>query len=294
MIVRPKFYDSFKCIASECPDTCCAGWEIEVDTYTHEYYDSMLPSDRDFVHKKLLQGENGEPLLCREGKRCAFLRSDNLCELIIRFGEDALCDICREHPRFYSQTENITEVGVGLCCPEAVRLWLSSLIEFTEEDDGYFPEESEREMYNRQMEIIRKFIETEQRLSDTLADFLGDDGDDVRLYEKLCELYSQIELLDADFPKRFSSNIPHVSDKKFKKLAAYFIYRYWFELGEELCLRFAAASAIMIASIGGDVSVAAKDYSKEVEYDTDNLEKIYAFLEECRGIGALCKTVFGG
>ena len=28
---KPSFFDQFKCIGSACTDTCCAGWEIEVD-----------------------------------------------------------------------------------------------------------------------------------------------------------------------------------------------------------------------------------------------------------------------
>lgn len=292
MIVKPRFYDSFKCIASDCPDTCCAGWEIEVDADSHEYYSSLSGNDRDFVYSKLLRGENGEALLCREGKRCAFLREDNLCELILRFGEGALCDICREHPRFYSGTENITEVGVGLCCFEAARLWLESPVGFVCEDDGYAVGKSEKELYMRQMDIIQRIAVSDEPLGKTLAEMIGDDdGDDVT-YEKLCELYSQIELLDTDFPKRFSPDIPHVTDEYFKKLAAYFVYRHFFELGEKLCLRFAAASVIMIAAMGGDVAASAKDYSKEVEYDTDNLEKICDFLENSTGLALLCREIF--
>ena len=27
----PHYYRKFQCIASECEDTCCAGWEIMID-----------------------------------------------------------------------------------------------------------------------------------------------------------------------------------------------------------------------------------------------------------------------
>lgn len=33
-LLKPDFYDGFACIASRCRDTCCAGWEIEVDEET--------------------------------------------------------------------------------------------------------------------------------------------------------------------------------------------------------------------------------------------------------------------
>ena len=35
---KPSFFDQFKCIGSACTDTCCAGWEIEVDETTAQGY----------------------------------------------------------------------------------------------------------------------------------------------------------------------------------------------------------------------------------------------------------------
>jgi len=63
------------------------------------------------------------------------------------------------------------------------------------------------------------------------------------------------------------------------KLAACFVFRYWYELGRELAVKFAAASIVMIAALGGDMAEAAKKFSAEVEYDPDNVEKICDFLE---------------
>ena len=32
MIFRyPDYYEKFSCIAGACEDTCCAGWEIDID-----------------------------------------------------------------------------------------------------------------------------------------------------------------------------------------------------------------------------------------------------------------------
>ena len=31
LITKPDFYDSFKCRAGECTDSCCIGWEIDID-----------------------------------------------------------------------------------------------------------------------------------------------------------------------------------------------------------------------------------------------------------------------
>ena len=32
MILRvPDYYETFRCIAGECKDSCCIGWEIDID-----------------------------------------------------------------------------------------------------------------------------------------------------------------------------------------------------------------------------------------------------------------------
>ena len=71
--------------------------------------------------------EPGEPphfRLCDAG-RCAMLREDNLCEIQRTLGEGALCNICRDHPRYRVFLPGRTEIGLGLCCEEAARLLLS-------------------------------------------------------------------------------------------------------------------------------------------------------------------------
>ena len=37
----PNYFNEFKCIASECEDTCCAGWEIVIDDETHKRYEKV-------------------------------------------------------------------------------------------------------------------------------------------------------------------------------------------------------------------------------------------------------------
>ena len=290
MTVKPKFFDSFKCTASECTDTCCAGWEIYVDGDTAEYYTALDGEVGEYIRENLSVCEDGI-LLCREGEKCPFLRHDKLCEIILKLGEDSICEICREHPRFYSTDINLTEAGIGLCCPEATRLWLDSPTEFVFNEDGYPLTEDEKNKLGRQMFIIEYLVSGERTLGEKLAELLGENYDD-ELYEKLRELYSKLEVLDSDFPKRFSEFIEATDDARFSRLASYFVFRYYFELGEELCLKFTAASLVMVASMSGELKTAAKDYSKEVEYDTDNLDMIYSFLENCDCLGGLCKKVF--
>ena len=42
MILRyPSYYKRFSCIAQRCEDTCCAGWEIDIDDRSYQYYMSV-------------------------------------------------------------------------------------------------------------------------------------------------------------------------------------------------------------------------------------------------------------
>ena len=43
-IVKPTFYKDFKCIAGDCPDSCCQGWEVDADAESLEYYNTLDPS----------------------------------------------------------------------------------------------------------------------------------------------------------------------------------------------------------------------------------------------------------
>ena len=51
-----------------------------------------------------------------------FLNQKNLCDIYIELGEDALCEICTQHPRFHNEYGNIRQTGLGMACEEATRL----------------------------------------------------------------------------------------------------------------------------------------------------------------------------
>lgn len=70
-----------------------------------------------------------------------FCQPDGLCRLILTLGEESLCDICAEHPRFYNEYPDRIEAGSALCCEEAVRLLLErdTPLELIIETDGKCP-----------------------------------------------------------------------------------------------------------------------------------------------------------
>ncbi len=144
--IKPSFYDTFRCIASECTDNCCIGWEIDVDENTLDKYNNLQGDFGDKIRAKIVNSDDGSD--CFElgcGDRCPFLNQNNLCDIIINCGEDYLCNICREHPRFYEWFPAVTECGLGLSCEEVCRFLLQNGFCLVEENDGENVELIDRE-----------------------------------------------------------------------------------------------------------------------------------------------------
>ena len=53
-IVTPDYYKNFKCIAGECTDTCCAGWDVDVDKESYKQYRRVIGSfgSKSIVYEK--------------------------------------------------------------------------------------------------------------------------------------------------------------------------------------------------------------------------------------------------
>lgn len=152
-IRKPDYYDRFQCIAGACSDSCCIGWEIDVDEDKRKFYGSL---DGEFGRRlrNCIDWEEGHFILQGKEERCPFLNEENLCDLILNLGEDALCDICREHPRFYDWFDDLTEAGVGLCCEAAARLILESETPARFIEQEVYAEEGEKEAGNELTEVL--------------------------------------------------------------------------------------------------------------------------------------------
>lgn len=142
-IRKPEYYDRFRCIAGACQDSCCIGWEIDIDEEKAAYYKTVQGKLGERM-KQQIDWEEGHFILQGKEERCPFLNQEKLCDLILELGEDSLCEICREHPRFYDWFDTLTEVGLGLCCEAAGRLILEQKepVCFVEEDDKEKAQES--------------------------------------------------------------------------------------------------------------------------------------------------------
>ena len=165
MILRkPDFYSQFKCIASRCSDTCCVGWEIDIDETSQRAYRKV---EGPFGERLRASIEDGHFKLLPHD-RCPFLDKNNLCEIYRNLGEGALCQICREHPRFVEVYGDIMEKGLGLCCEEAVRLLLTTEgpLTFTGEEC----DEPEDELDEDDEEIRNEVLYEREQIFSALAD----------------------------------------------------------------------------------------------------------------------------
>lgn len=124
MIIHyPGYYKKFHCLAGECPDTCCIGWEITVDRETEKTYQKLRKGKSELAER--LRRSVRRHLIIPDGDRCPFLAGDGLCDLCREYGEAAMTRTCRRYPRHVEDFGDIHEVELLCSCPEAARLILS-------------------------------------------------------------------------------------------------------------------------------------------------------------------------
>lgn len=147
MLLRvPYYYKEFKCIADRCQDSCCIGWEIDIDEDTYVYYKQV---EGDFGARLRASMEAGEEntFVLKDG-RCPFLNNRNLCDICIELGEEALSQVCTEYPRFVTEYGKVQEKCLALSCEAAGRLAFESSRPFYYEEieqKEYFGEGEETE-----------------------------------------------------------------------------------------------------------------------------------------------------
>lgn len=122
----PHYYDMFYCTGSRCPDTCCVGWMIEIDDSSYERFWKMEGEFGERIRKNIIERTDGRYFALNENGRCAFLNQDNLCEMVIKLGEESLCSLCDNYPRVGVEFGGLREMGLSLSCPEVSRLVFSS------------------------------------------------------------------------------------------------------------------------------------------------------------------------
>ncbi len=138
----PHYFEQFRCVAAECEDTCCAGWQIVIDDETIEKYKNVGGAFGNRLRNSI-DWEKG--CFCQYDKRCAFLNEDNLCDLHIEAGEHMLCNTCRDYPRHMEEFEGLREGSLSLSCIEAAKIILGCKepVQFLKFEDDVEDEEYE-------------------------------------------------------------------------------------------------------------------------------------------------------
>lgn len=121
---KVRGYDSFRCIAGDCPQTCCAGWLIEIDDEALEGYQKETSAYGETLRARI----DWEEKVFRQDAdaRCAFLRQDGLCDMYCHLGEDSLCLTCTSYPRHTEEFENVREYSLAISCPAVAEQLLAT------------------------------------------------------------------------------------------------------------------------------------------------------------------------
>lgn len=297
-LYAPEYYKDFKCIADKCKHSCCIGWEIDIDSKTLDKYNKTNYGYGETIKNSIDSTETPHFKLL-ENEKCPHLNGKGLCNIILELGEDYLCDICREHPRFYNITPHGTEVGIGMACEEACRLILesdnySNIIDLENTDENtHSPTEydaiaqrniiynilADKSMsYNKRVKAISGMYNLS--LTDT------DWNNVIDSLEYLDESHKELFLhfnLKADIAEKY--------EKYAERALAYFLYRHCSEAETENefrgCLGFCLFCEKLLTSLANqakNISTTefhelARIISEELEYSESNTEAIK--LEFC-------------
>lgn len=118
----PDYYNEFACIAGDCPDTCCAGWQIVIDEKSQKKY-KKYPGRFGKRLKRSVDWKEG--VFFQNEKRCAFLNDENLCDIYKNAGPKMLCDTCRKYPRHVEEYEDLREISLSVSCPVVAEMLMN-------------------------------------------------------------------------------------------------------------------------------------------------------------------------
>lgn len=141
----PIYIKEFKCIGGTCEDSCCIGWDIDIDKATFKEYFKVKDAEMKRMFQKNIYNNKdcesndidyGRVKLC-EGRRCAFLDDKNFCIIHSKLGEEYLSNVCTAFPRILNKIDDYYEISLDVACIEAARIFLSKEegLEFTKGEE---------------------------------------------------------------------------------------------------------------------------------------------------------------
>ena len=304
----PSYYDTFSCIASACPDSCCHEWEVQVDAASAARYRSLEGPLGDALRTHLYD-EDGETYLRNENGRCPMWRTDGLCRIQAERGHDALCTVCRQFPRLRHDYGSLLELGLELSCPEVARIILETPLSWTERElsGGEEPEydgeimailEASRPRALALLEDGRYTVPQRLRLLLMYGHHVQSAIDGAGLTEfdpdaALAEAARFAGPGDADALQQFHLGLDLLTRRWQEALAGltaprwteglcriaqYGVCRHWFQAVSDWDLscrvKLILSGCALLARLPGELKNSAQLWSKEIENSAQNLDAI--------------------
>ncbi len=294
----PSYYKDFKCTADKCKNNCCIGWEIDIDDETYVDYMKI-----DGVFGERLKGnievsKEGRHFRLGENERCPFLNKNGLCDIIITLGEDSLCNICADHPRFRNFFDARIEMGLGLSCEEAARVILSNseitqIVPLGCEKEEKLCEDEEYLISVRD-DLFSIITDRTKAFSERIKEI--EDKYEISIFERSDSEWAEffrekIEYMSREMPERLcyleeKTQEDDIPDTAWEQLAHYFIYRHLSDalyddsLYERIafCIISVKIIRLMLSgceSISLDTLIdTARLFSSEIEYSDENIDTV--------------------
>ncbi len=310
-MVYPDYYPEFRCVADRCKHNCCIGWEIDIDEDTLGYYQSVDGELGKRLKKNICLDETPHFRLL-SNDRCPFLNDKNLCDLILQLGEERLCQICTDHPRFRNFLPDRTEIGVGLCCEEAARLILSK-----KEPVKLLNEEpTDDEIILLRNDVISKLQDRTKSIAERIDNMLALCNATLpkKSLHEWADLLEGLERLDESWTDLLSllrNNAldregfsEHMFDRQteYEQFLVYLVYRHLVNAVDEFDLADRAAFVAFGYHIVYSVGVAmwtknrhfslddqidlVRQFSAELEYSDDNMDALLnaMYISDCTDV----------
>ena len=309
LIRKPSYFDTFRCIAGDCPDSCCKEWDVQVDAAAAACY-RLLSGDLGDRLREVLYDEDGETYMAILDGRCPMWRTDGLCRIQAELGEGALCKTCREFPRLTHDYGDFIEYGLELSCPEAARIIFSTpdaRLVTREVPGGEDPEYDVEAMDS--LKVSRRVMfsllaDNSRPIRETLALALlygyqaqGElDGEEVLPFDEesafstirqlakpgdireIVDFFKDLEILTPQWQQRLDVPAPGDFPEELRILARYMVERYWLQAVSDYDLvsrvKFILISCLLVAGLGGDIVSTAQLFSKEIENSARNVDAI--------------------
>lgn len=129
-VLKPFYYDNFKCIVGDCIDNCChAEWEISIDKRTYKKYKKLkgqwgnkINNNIGRIRSNISDLRYGKIKL--KDKGCSLLDEKGLCTIHANLGVEYLCNTCKFYPREITKFGEIYERNLYMSCPEVARYFV--------------------------------------------------------------------------------------------------------------------------------------------------------------------------